>query len=74
MDFIKGGRGGGGSPFYEVISQKIFFFTIDGFPKQHLGSQSDNALGKSRCICFAKNENALFVIIDAVAKSPFVIL
>ena len=22
----------GGSPFYEVISQKIFFFTIDGFP------------------------------------------
>merc|ERR1712083_443690 len=31
-DFIKGGRGGG-SPFYEVISQKIFFFTNDGFPK-----------------------------------------
>ena len=29
-DFIKGGRGG--SPFYEVVSQKIFFFTIDGFP------------------------------------------
>ena len=25
-DFIKGGRGGG-SPFYEVISQKIFFFS-----------------------------------------------
>ena len=23
----------GGSPFYEVISQKIFFFTNDGFPK-----------------------------------------
>ena len=31
-DFIKGGRGGGGSPFYEVISQKIFFFTNEGFP------------------------------------------
>ena len=31
-DFIKGGRGGG-SPFYEVVSQKIFFFTIEGFPK-----------------------------------------
>merc|ERR1712020_474022 len=31
-DFIKGGRGGG-SPFYEVVSQKIFFFTNDGFPK-----------------------------------------
>ena len=31
-DFIKGGRGGEGSPFYEVISQKIFFFKIDGFP------------------------------------------
>ena len=30
-DFIKGGRGG--SSFYEVISQKIFFFTNDGFPK-----------------------------------------
>ena len=29
-DFIKGGRGG--SPFYEVISQKIFFFTNEGFP------------------------------------------
>ena len=24
----------GGSPFYEVISQKIFFFRIDGFPYQ----------------------------------------
>ena len=31
-DFIKGGRGGG-PPFYEVISQKIFFFTNEGFPK-----------------------------------------
>ena len=31
-DFIKGGRGGG-SPFYEVISQKIFNFTKDGFLK-----------------------------------------
>ena len=29
-DFIKGGRGG--SPFYDVISQKIFNFTKDGFP------------------------------------------
>ena len=35
-DFIKGGRGGG-SPFYEVVSQKIFFFTIDGFPKGCVG-------------------------------------
>ena len=31
-DFIKGGRGGG-SPFYEVVSQKIFFFTNDAFSK-----------------------------------------
>ena len=30
-DFIKGGRGGG-PPFYEVISQKIFFFANEGFP------------------------------------------
>ena len=29
-DFIKGGWGG--SPFYEVISQKIFNLTRDGFP------------------------------------------
>ena len=28
-----GGPGGRGSPFYEVISQKIFNFTKDGFPK-----------------------------------------
>ena len=30
-DFIKGGQGG--SPFYDVISQKIFNLSEDGFPK-----------------------------------------
>ena len=35
-DFIKGGWGGG-SPFYEVISQKNLFFTNDGFPNIVLG-------------------------------------
>ena len=30
-DFIKGGRGEG-SPIYEVISQKIFNLTKEGFP------------------------------------------
>ena len=33
-DFIKGGHGGE-SPFYEVISQKIYYFTKDAFPKVH---------------------------------------
>ena len=34
-DFIKGGRGWGVSPFYEVISQKIFNLTNVGFPRKH---------------------------------------
>ena len=28
-------KGDGGSPFYEIIAQKIFRFTNDGFPKDY---------------------------------------
>ena len=49
-------QGVGGSPFYEVISQKIFFFTNDGFPNGEFAHDFVQFIASTFYISLAANE------------------